>query len=603
MSNLLADVVRDVNRDLELRAAAEEERKIELTQAEQWARDPVGWLNSGLVWIASKFTAEGVIRPTKLALFPAQEQTVRAWIDLDRLARTGQLRFLNIAIEKSRQIGETWVFAAIICWAVHYHPVTGLAMHVDQGEIDDGGQRNTTKSLFGKVRYIDRRLDRGKVPGLGQLTFRPFSNQPAKIENQSNGSVVYGEGQGDDPGRGGDFGFVLVDEAAFVRHGEKVLAALSEACPNGKALLSTVNGDGNAHARICDQKPDGWQVLRLHWSEHPVYSQGLHVAGELDSCALCHGNRAKVAWTPRDSKAHRYPGKLTSPWYDQAVADKTDEQVANEYDIDRERALSARVYPEFSTEVHVVTQGIEYAEDLHIHTELAWDYGLDVFSVLVCQDSPAEYRVIAELEMGDEHGTSATPENVAAELRALLGEIGVPEALLAPSWTRRMTAVGDPSMQDRTATTARPYVEQFSRLGFEISAPPPQYRHSVEPSIVAVKRLLQGSPKPLRICGVKCPLLISHFRNNRWPTDRDGNRRVTATKPFDDRHNHALRAFAYLAVTRFPPPDRLGPASSGAVAENAEADVFEQPSASGSLAYRRRRQAGVNTGLSYGQAL
>src|SRR5581483_12159350 len=126
---------------------------------------------------------------------------------------------------------------------------------------------------------------------LGALKSRPCSRDRAKVENPANGAVVVGEGQTDNPGRGSTFDFVLGDEFAFVEHGEKVYAALDEACPDGKALFSTVDGDANAHARICDEKPQGWTYLRLHWSTHPVYSQGVHVAGEQpDSCALCAGN-------------------------------------------------------------------------------------------------------------------------------------------------------------------------------------------------------------------------------------------------------------------------------------------------------------------------
>jgi hypothetical protein len=43
------------------------------------------------------------------------------------------------------------------------------------------------------------------------------------------------------------------------------------------------------------------------------------------------------------------------------------------------------------------------------------------------------------------------------------------------------------------------------------------------------------------------------MRHNRWPTDALGNRRLSATVPLDDEHNHMMRAFAYLVVAKFPP--------------------------------------------------
>ncbi|RDI73298.1 hypothetical protein Gocc_2898 [Gaiella occulta] len=628
MTNPLAGVLDAARRGLELQWAADERRDVELTQAERYARDPIGWLNSGHVWIASKF-GEGraaKLRPIRLRLFPDQELTIRSWIDVDHLQTTGELAFANVAIEKSRQIGETWAFAAAIAWAVHYHQVTLLAMHVDGGEIDDGGSRNTVKSLFGKVRYIDQRLDRGKLPGLGDLVFRPFSREPAKIENPRNGAVVYGEGQTDNPGRGNTVDGALVDEAAFVQHGEKVYAALDEACPSGKALLSTVNGDDNFHARICDEKPQGWTYLRLHWSEHPVYREGLHVAGVAAAdqptvemaaaaagCDLCAGTRAGVSWNPREPRAHRYPGRLTSPHYDSRVIGKTDEQVANELDIDRERALGGRVYSEFQTDVHVVDGGIDIELDaatgkLVVPLELAWDFGLDATSIPVVQNAPEEVRVVGILEMGDLFGSSATPEAVAQQLRLYLQELGLPEIETTPAFSRHIRCVGDPAGQARSLETGKPFVNQYRRQGFSIGRPPSRLTSRVDFSIISVKRLLAGSPKPLRVCGVKAADFAAHMRNNVWPTDALGRRRQGATTPEDNIHNHACRAFAYWAVATFPPAGEIADEQAAAIVADDNADPPDEHPLT-----RRRRLArghvrhdddlGLPADLDYEQAL
>lgn len=561
VSAVLARAAAAATRDVELQLANEEKREIELTTSERWARDPEGWIDE-FVWIASRLAADGKelvgrkLRAVKMRQFPDQRATLNAWIDVPHLKATGELVFRNVIIDKSRQIGETWEFAAIMCWAMHYHSVAGLAMHLKGGKIDDGGERNTVESLFGRVRYIDRRLDRGRVPGLGgQLVFRPFSRDPAKIENPSNGAVWIGEGQTDNPGRGSSFDAMLGDEFAFVEHSDKVYAAIDEACPQGKALLSTPYGEGNEHARIADERPDGWVYLRLHWSGHPVYSKGVHVAGEDPDCQLCEGNRLGIEWSPRNAKAHRFPGKLTSPWYDQRVVGKTLEQVANELDIDREGALSSRVYREFSTSVHVVETGIPYDE--FVQLELAADYGLDTTAVIFIQDSIEEVRVIGIVEMGDQHGTTATPDTVARELRRYAVEVlGVRPDLVTPEWTAKWPAIGDPSAHNRDMLSARPWMLAYRRLGFVFGRPPSRLTRSVDPSINSVKRLLLGTPKPIRICGVKADALAKHLRNNTWPADSSGRRRLGATRPLDDEHNHSCRAIGYWAVDRYPPIDK-----------------------------------------------
>jgi hypothetical protein len=486
----LQDALRSATRELELAWAGEEERELELTETERYSRDPFRLLELGHVWIWSKFDR----RPVRLVPFPTQRELLEAWIDLETLQRTGQLTFCNTADEKSRQMGETWIVAFGLLWALHFHTVSLFAHHYRAAEIDDGGERNTWKSLFGKVRYMDRRLgstsglpapqQRAAVPGLGKLTFRPYSREPAKIENAARDSVVYGGEQSTDPGRGGSFDGAVIDEAAFVPWGEKVHGALDEACPTGKLYLSTPQGDDNIHARIVDERPRGWRILRHHWSEHPLYRVGLHVAGvepekqpdaemraSATGCKLCQGNLDGRQWSAEAPLSHRFPGRLTSPWYDERVIGKTDEQVAQELDIDRERALTGRVYSEFQTEIHVVAAGIPYEHNT-APLELGFDYGLDCTSVVICQDKPDAYCVLGELEMGDVVGTTATPENVSAALRQVLEQLGVPARELTPFWTKKLYAIGDPAGHARSMESGRPFIEAYHRQGFAIGRPP-----------------------------------------------------------------------------------------------------------------------------------
>lgn len=603
----MREALADATRKLELEWAAEEQREIELTEIERYARDPERWIEDFVI-IASKFAAASRVGPMRMRLYPAQRKTIRSWVDVEHLRATGELRWTNVAIEKSRQIGETWLFAAVLAWALHYHDVHGLAMHTKSTKIDDGGTRSTIDSLFGRVRYIDRRLKRGEVPGLGTLVFRPFSREPAKIENAERDSFWVGEGQTDNPGRGDTFDAALVDEAAFVEHGEQVYAALDEACPDGKALLSTVNGDDNFHARICDERPSGWTYLRLHWSEHPIYSQGLHIAGVTPAkqptlemakaaavCDLCKGTLAGERWTSAAPQAHRFPGKLASPHYDARVIGKTIEQVANELDIDREAALGGRVYGEFSSEVHVMEEPILFDELLP--TELGWDYGLDCTSVIICQDAPTEYLVIGEVELLDRPGATVTPDVVAemvrGELRELMLASGMREdrveMFLEPEWTKRLYCRGDPSGDHRELGTGKPLTAFYAAEGFRILPPPPMLTRRVDDSIRAVKRLFLGTPKPVRI-SPRCELFRRHAANNVWPTDALGRRRIGASKPLDNEHNHMMRGFAYLAVAKFPPP-RTRPGVPPP--EDDELTLQEvDPRAAGLMRRRRRHREG-----------
>jgi hypothetical protein len=548
----LAEIIAEERRKLDLRIAQAEQREIELTKAERWAADPIACLNSGGIRIASKFNELEPARMVTLELYPHQVELLSDWIDLDALTPGMPVRFRNVAAEKSRQDGYTVAFAAAIWWALHFHQVSLGAIHQELGDIDDGGPRSTWKSLFGKVRYIERHYDRGMIGELEPLIFR---THPSKIESPATAAVIYGEGRVDDPFRGMTLDGILVDEAAFVQHGEAVFAAIGEACPQGKALISTVQGDDTIHARIIDSRPKGWRIRRDHWTKHPIYSKGLHVAGEDPDCRLCEGNRQGVAWSAEDPQCHRFPGKPTSPWYDEAVLDKTNAQVARELDIDRAGALTARVYPEFSTETHVVAELSPPMLD-GSRLELAWDFGTDVTAVVICEDLPRAFCIHGCVELGQDFGTSATASLVAAAIRDFCVEkLGLRREVLTPQRTRQWHSVGDPSGGHSQTPNALPEFEEYRKVGFDIVAPPHRMTARAETNIRALQRLLLGYPKPLLLSEATAPNLISHFRNNVWPTDSQGQRRIGATTPEDNIHNHSLRALAYLVVSKFPPPD------------------------------------------------
>lgn len=594
MSSVLARAADAAARELELALAAQEQREVALTEQERWARDPIGWINDHVIvasFLKGDTSDRQRIQAIRMTLFPEQESTIAAWIDLDHLAKTGEPRFRNVVIEKSRQIGETVGLAATIDWLAQHHRVTGLCMHLKLEKIDDGGAASTWESLFGKIRYIDRHLDRARLTYIVPLVFK---QKPSRIENQASGAIIHGKGQEDDPGRGDSLDFALIDEAAKIQHGELVHQSLASGCPDGKVYLSTPFGDSNMHARIADKKPEGWTYLRLHWSAHPVYSRGLHVAGDDVDCPLCAGNRAGVAWSAREPRAHRYPGKLTSPWYEREINDKTDEQVAAEYDIDREGSLSGRVYQEFSSSVHVVETGIPW--DQYVPLEMGWDFGLDATSVVFIQDAPDEVRVVGIVEVGSHFQTTATPENVANEVRRYAREVlGVPDEHSTATWTAGWRAIGDPAGHSNTLDSGRPFVLAYRRLGFVIGRPPSRMTKRVEIGVSAVKRLLLGTPKPIRICGVKADALAAHLRNNVWPTDVTGHRRLGATRPEDNIHNHACDALRYWVVDRYPPIGERERTSAGPVddGDEPETDV---------LAYRRRAR-GKDAPLGYGATL
>jgi hypothetical protein len=211
--------------------------------------------------------------------------------------------FRNVAIEKSRQIGETWLFAAVVCWALHYHPSPGsrctrraarstTAASATPSSRSSAGSATSTggstatarrplgRSASGRSAATRRRSRTRRTAPSSSARARPTTPAAAHVRLRPRRRVR-----------------VRRARREGVRRARRGV-------PGREGAVLDVNGDGNEHARICDEKPQGWTYLRLHWSTHPVYSRGLHVAGDDPDCELCAGNRAGVEWNgPRPARA------------------------------------------------------------------------------------------------------------------------------------------------------------------------------------------------------------------------------------------------------------------------------------------------------------
>lgn len=530
----------------------------------RFALDPLAHLEAGHVLMlglaedddpdAEEFGEEGssiLLKRVPFEPYQHEIELMHAWPDLDYLARTAKtgdpvLRWNNVHEEKSRQMGITWTAAYVLLWALTYHPTAALALHLKKSKVDDGGSTNTPESIFGRIRFMaeSNTADGGStwpehVRPAAFLEFRG-GNDP-DVVNRLTGSRITGVGATEDPGRGGTYTNALIDEAARIPWGSAVQASLIRACPRGRFYNSTPHGKDNMYYGLKEPKRRSMIYLRHHWSVHPLYGRDKHVAGEDPDCSMCANTRAGVEWDATIPVAHRYPGKLTSPWYEEQILEMDDETVAQELDISYERSLEARVYPEFSAEVHVVPF-IEFAPDVSI--EFSWDYGADTTAVGIWQDYNDVLCKIGELEAHD-----MAPEDVAKALRNTLQDLGVPIAHTGPSFTRQMFMVGDVAGKQRQQATARTLEDDYRAQGFNINSMPQQTTRT----LFAMKRLLLGRPKPIRYSAATCPKTIRHMEQNRYETDRHGNRKPS-NEIKNDEHNHMCRADAYYVTWKFPPP-------------------------------------------------
>jgi hypothetical protein len=179
----------------------------------------------------------------------------------------------DVSVEKSRQMGASWLFAVAIqyCWL--FRQGQNFLMLSRSDEYVD--RSNEPKSLFWKLDYIHNNLPAWLMPtGWDRKKHRMVK----RIINPANGNTVVGEATTEDSGRGGTFTAVLHDEFGACDVGMGILKSTRSATGT-RWFNSTPKGTGNAHYRIVQlsrQNPKQVRPLRFHWSDHPEYRDGLY---------------------------------------------------------------------------------------------------------------------------------------------------------------------------------------------------------------------------------------------------------------------------------------------------------------------------------------
>jgi len=252
--------------------------------------------------------------------------------------------------EKSRQMMWSWLAMVDTLHALIFQEgYSEKVISRKETLVDDGGANSTTDSLFGRLRFIWKRLPSFLKP--------PLVFTYLRVVNPITNSFVKGESTNTKAGRGGTYNKIKADEWAFVENGETIFAALKGACPNNIKLGSTPNGKGNNFARLRFGKNTGFEVSSYHWSLNPEKTQEVI-------------KRETAGMTPTE--------------------------IAREYELSYEDSVEGKVYYMFDAQKQIVK--LEYNPNLSLFT--AWDFGTaDPTSILWIQENPnGEIYIIDEYE-------------------------------------------------------------------------------------------------------------------------------------------------------------------------------------------------------------
>lgn len=209
----------------------------------------------------------------------------------------------DLIVPKSRAMGGTYIILATMLHGWLFQPKQNyLLASAKEDRVD---KRGDPSSLFWKLDNMIENLPKWMIPD--------FDRVELKLINNENGSVFAGESTNKNVDRGGRRTAILADEAAAMANAELIAQSIQHVT-NTCIWLSTFAGAYGhffkAYEKWSREHPE-W-VIRMHWTQHPVYSIGI----------------------TRDAA-----GKWTSPWYEHECSRTPSKRaIAQEIDMDPQAA-------------------------------------------------------------------------------------------------------------------------------------------------------------------------------------------------------------------------------------------------------------------------
>ncbi len=441
--------------------------------------------------------------------YPFQDDVLTWFVWLLKMGQEG-------LVEKSREMGLSWLLIALTSWLVNFYPGTTVYMSsMREADVDD----RTMSSMFGKLRHIQKNLpewmrggwiEEGRGDKMLNMTI-PEAN-----------SNVAGQKTESTSGRQGRATLIIPDEFAHISDAASALEDMASIAPC-RIYNSTPKGMDNEFARMAHDPATVKKTI--HWSLHPL---------------------------------------KTLEWYakEKAKPSNNDETMAQEHEIQYEKSTTGRVYPQFisspAPEVpwcHI-QEGSYFEYDPAYTVDTAQDYGMsDPTSILFIQIKPApvefhdrtKFMVLFfdEIERGD---------LTVLEWRWLLQEKNYVYG----------EHIGDMRTGNQRDSAGNTWITNFSAeqkeaiwskaLGVNIYGVEPvfirgQYNDEFRP-INTVRELL-NTPGAMAFSRHGVPNSIRSMQNWGFPVDKQTRKVIPGSKPLHTPPSHSCKAMCYYLDFKF----------------------------------------------------
>ena len=354
----------DLLERVELLKKAKDDPKLQHAEMEWCRRDILYWFRSYL-YTDRNPTMFDDSYPNVLPFvpFPFQEEAIEEiresiWEWSKPVKDRKPWVLTDVFIEKSRQMGMSWLVAGIfLYWFLfHWHKYTIISRTAE--EVDTAWDMD---SMFEKIRFMIRELPTWMLPKwLSKELGKDKTNAYMRITDPNNWASITGKSANPDAGRWGTRNAIFMDEMAFMQNASTINKAAWNNTPC-RIFNSTPNGEGNEFYRmrkLCVERvdketgsilPPEIKGLRYHWTDHPHYDD---------------------------------------TWYQRKIKGKTPEGIAQELEIDYNTAIEWRVYADFPKD----SVEIEYDPSKPMYVWMDNSHGWQDPNAIICMQQNGSYR-------------------------------------------------------------------------------------------------------------------------------------------------------------------------------------------------------------------
>lgn len=395
----------------------------------------------------------------------------------------------DLPIEKSRDLGLSWLLIAIFVWGWNFH---GWDLLVGGQKAENVDTKGNIKSLLEKARYICERSPTWLIPDISDKNF----NKKMLLKHPKNGASLAGESNNTNFGRSDRRKAILFDEYTSWEQTDRAAWQSCSSTTRCRLPLSTPNTRGtNCHhyTVINNAKKKLLPFLRIHWSLHPIYGDGLY-EDEL--------------------------GKLRSPWYDDEVKRApTINEVYQELDIDYDASMGDKIFPNFNIETNV-NDNVDYNPNLPLYVSA--DFGLDTTAFLWWQ---YDYRTNTHYVI-DEYQSDGKSDGT-----SIYHYIDV----LQSKPYKKPIMYGDPySGENNSLTSGQSNAKILRKYGYIFKS----QRAKKVARIAAARNMMDKV-----VISGNCILLIESLISWQFLKPKTGN--VSSQVPKHDEYSHIGDAFTY----------------------------------------------------------